>query len=235
MATIIKGLLAHNLDWQFVAVGAALAVTVELCGVGALSFAVGAYLPLATTAPIFVGGLVRAFADWSARRQGAPATPEEAELGAGNLFATGLVAGGAIAGVTVAFLTLKESWARIIAGLSVEHGLTGQLGPGGYQMLGLSPSPRWARPCTKSRVGAARKTRTCYPRLRRPVLYPDELQPRMEANVCRGRARPSRAKRCLARRPACLAIVRRLPYGSARAVDKAACGEVAERPKAAVC
>ena len=137
MATLIKGLLAFNLDWQFVAVGAALAVTVELCGVGALSFAVGAYLPLATTAPIFVGGLVRAFADRNARRQGAPATPEEAELGAGNLFATGLVAGGAIAGVTVAFLTLRESWARIIAGLSLEHGLTGQLGPGGYQVLGL--------------------------------------------------------------------------------------------------
>ena len=66
MATLIKGLLAHNLDWQFVLVGVALAVTVELCGVGSLSFAVGAYLPLSTTAPIFVGGVMRAL-----RRAGA--------------------------------------------------------------------------------------------------------------------------------------------------------------------
>ena len=51
MATLIKGLLAHNLDWQFVMVGVALAATVELCGVGSLSFAVGAYLPLSTTTP----------------------------------------------------------------------------------------------------------------------------------------------------------------------------------------
>ena len=70
MATLIKGLLARNLDWQYVMVGAALAATVELCGVGALSFAVGAYLPLSTTTPIFVGGLVRALADRAARKRG---------------------------------------------------------------------------------------------------------------------------------------------------------------------
>src|SRR5262249_36340345 len=90
MATLIQGFLAHNLDWQCVRVGAALAVTRELGGVGSLSFAVGVYLPLSTTAPIAIGGLVRAAAG---SRAG------ESELGPGNLFATGLVAGGAIAGV----------------------------------------------------------------------------------------------------------------------------------------
>jgi hypothetical protein len=70
MATLIKGLLAHNLDWQFVMVGVALALTVELCGVSSLSFAVGAYLPLSTTAPIFVGGAVRAFAERARRQRG---------------------------------------------------------------------------------------------------------------------------------------------------------------------
>ena len=47
------------------------------------------------------------------------------------------MAGGALAGVAVAFLTVKDSWARVVGGLSLEHGLTGQLGPGGYQILGL--------------------------------------------------------------------------------------------------
>ena len=69
MATLIKGLLAHNLDWQFVMVGVALAATIELCGVSSLSFAVGAYLPLSTTAPIFVGGVVRAFAERARRKR----------------------------------------------------------------------------------------------------------------------------------------------------------------------
>ena len=56
MATLIKGLLSFNLDWQFVLVGVFLAITMELCGVKALSFAVGAYLPLSTSLPIFAGG-----------------------------------------------------------------------------------------------------------------------------------------------------------------------------------
>jgi OPT family oligopeptide transporter len=129
MATLIQGLLAHNLDWQFVLVGAALAVTMELCGVGSLSFAVGVYLPLSTTAPIAIGGLVRAAAG---RKAG------ESELGPGNLFATGLVAGGAIAGVAVAIASSSDVSAEIIGRVSLEHVLSGKLGPGGYHVLGLA-------------------------------------------------------------------------------------------------
>src|SRR4029078_11785776 len=63
MATLIKGLLSQNLPWGLVLVGVFISVTLELCGVHSLSFAVGAYLPIATTAPIFVGGLVRWFVE----------------------------------------------------------------------------------------------------------------------------------------------------------------------------
>ena len=57
MATLIKGLLSHNLDWQFCSSALPLR-DVELCGVGSLAFAVGAYLPLSTTRADFVGGIV---------------------------------------------------------------------------------------------------------------------------------------------------------------------------------
>jgi putative OPT family oligopeptide transporter len=137
MATLIRGLLASNLDWQYVMVGAALAATVELCGVGSLSFAVGAYLPLSTTSPVFVGGLVRALADRAARRRGERVGGPDDELGPGNLFATGLVAGGAVAGVAVALLTVTDAGARVVGRLSVEGALTRVLGAGGYQLLGL--------------------------------------------------------------------------------------------------
>jgi putative OPT family oligopeptide transporter len=134
MAMLIKGLLAHNLDWQFVMVGVALAVTVELCGVGALSFAVGAYLPLSTTAPIFLGGVVRAFAE----RGRKPGSHTEAELGPGNLFATGLVAGGAVMGVVVAVLSAFDGPAAVLDRISREHMLVHRIGAGAYQLLGLA-------------------------------------------------------------------------------------------------
>jgi putative OPT family oligopeptide transporter len=135
MATLIKGLLAHNLDWQFVLVGAFLAVTIELCGVKSLSFAVGVYLPLSTTLPIFVGGAIKGVADLVAHHKKEKVT--DSELGTGNLFATGLVAGGAIAGVVVAILSASDKVAAPLAKVSQEHRLVAALGDGGYQLLGV--------------------------------------------------------------------------------------------------
>ncbi|XXF79484.1 oligopeptide transporter, OPT family [Myxococcaceae bacterium GXIMD 01537] len=135
MATLIKGLLSFNLDWQFVLVGVFLAITMELCGVKSLSFAVGAYLPLSTTAPIFVGGAIKGLSDWVAHRKGEKV--EESELGPGNLFATGLVAGGALAGVVVAILSVNEGVSNAIGRLSVEKALEHAVGAGGYQLLGV--------------------------------------------------------------------------------------------------
>ena len=98
MSTIITGLLNQNLPWGLVLVGIFITVTLELCGVQSLSFAVGLYLPIATTAPIFAGGLVRA---WVERKAG-PA--QESDVGAGTLFSSGLIAGGSIAGIIFAIL-----------------------------------------------------------------------------------------------------------------------------------
>lgn len=134
MATLIKGLLSFNLDWQFVLVGAFLSITMELCGVKSLSFAVGAYLPLSTTLPIFAGGAIKGIADWQAKKKNEET--EDAELGRGSLFATGLVAGGALAGVIVALLSVNDNIFNSLQHLSAEHGLTGMLGAGGFNLLG---------------------------------------------------------------------------------------------------
>lgn len=103
MATIIKGLLSQELPWGLVLVGVFVAVTLELCGIHSLSFAVGSYLPIATTAPIFVGGLVR----WYVERQ--TGTVGESEIGAGTLFSSGLIAGGSLAGILFAILVGTET------------------------------------------------------------------------------------------------------------------------------
>ena len=135
MATLIKGLLSFNLDWQFVLVGVFLAITVELCGVKSLSFAVGAYLPLSTTLPIFAGGAVKGLVDYRAKRRN-EYNPDD-ELGRGSLFATGLVAGGTLMGVVYAFLMAFDTTAGPVSGLNLADNLTRALGEGGYQILGF--------------------------------------------------------------------------------------------------
>lgn len=136
MATLTKGILSFNLDWQFVLVGAFIAVVMELCGIKALSFAVGTYLPLSTTLPIFLGGAIRGIIDWKTKKKGITVEEEE-DLGKGNLFATGLVAGGAVAGVIVAFLSANDGINQSLQKMSAEHGLTTSLGENGYYLLGV--------------------------------------------------------------------------------------------------
>lgn len=133
MATLIKGLLSFNLDWQFVLVGVFLSITMELCGVKSLSFAVGAYLPLSTTLPIFAGGAIKGLVDMKSKKKSA----EEDELGKGSLFATGLVAGGALMGVIYAFLMAFQVTAIPVGKLNLEPALEHALGAGGYQIMGF--------------------------------------------------------------------------------------------------
>jgi OPT family oligopeptide transporter len=133
MATLIKGLLSFNLDWQFVLVGVFLSITMELCGVKSLSFAVGAYLPLSTTLPIFAGGAIKGLVDMKTKKK----TAEEDELGKGSLFATGLVAGGALMGVIYAFLMAFPSTALPVSKLNLEENLEHVLGADGFQLLGF--------------------------------------------------------------------------------------------------
>ena len=138
MATLIKGILSFNLDWQFVLVGVFIAVVMELCGIKALSFAIGIYLPLSTTLPIFIGGAIRGIVEWRNKKKNIHISPEEEDLGKGNLFATGLVAGGALAGVIVAFLFASDKVSASLANANAEHGLTGSLGTEGYKWLGVA-------------------------------------------------------------------------------------------------
>jgi putative OPT family oligopeptide transporter len=114
MALITDGVLSQRLPWALVLLGVAIAVLLELSGVPALPFAVGVYLPISTSFPIFVGGLVRYFVGRAAavRSNGATANDADSEMSPGMLLATGYIAGGAIAGVLIAFLTFSDEIPR---------------------------------------------------------------------------------------------------------------------------
>jgi len=137
MATLIKGILSFNLDWQYVFVGVFVAVVMELCGIRSLSFAVGAYLPLSTTLPIAIGGAIKGLVDRKKKKEGTETSPEEDELGKGSLFATGLVAGGAVAGVVIAFIVGSDSGEKLMKSISLEEGISGGIGTNLYYLLGV--------------------------------------------------------------------------------------------------
>ncbi len=102
MAFIVDGILTQKLPWSLVLLGVAIAIVLELSGVPSLPFAVGVYLPLSASTPIFIGGMMRWLSDRFSRRSAA-----EAEMSPGVLLSSGYIAGGTIAGIIAALLGIK--------------------------------------------------------------------------------------------------------------------------------
>jgi putative OPT family oligopeptide transporter len=115
MSYIIKGILSRELPWGLVLLGVMITIVLELSGVPSLAFAVGVYLPISTSAPIFVGGVVRWLVDKYLRKKPENLRLTEEQMAAetdkspGVLLASGYIAGATLAGVIFAFLNLKES------------------------------------------------------------------------------------------------------------------------------
>ena len=120
---IIKGILNQKLPWALVLLGAMITVMLECAAVPSLAFAVGVYLPLSTSSPIFIGGMIRWLVDLWLRKRYADRNLTEEQFVAetdkspGVLMASGYIAGGAIAGIVIAFLAgvLTET------NLKIEH------------------------------------------------------------------------------------------------------------------
>ncbi|HEY3566727.1 MAG TPA: oligopeptide transporter, OPT family [Thermoanaerobaculia bacterium] len=109
MSYIIKGILNRQLPWGLVLLGVMIAIVLEMSGIPSLAFAVGVYLPLSSSSPIFIGGMVRWLVDKYVAKKFAGQNLTEEQLTAegdkspGVLMASGYIAGGAIAGIAIAF------------------------------------------------------------------------------------------------------------------------------------
>jgi putative OPT family oligopeptide transporter len=146
---IIKGILDQKLPWALVLFGVMIAIVLEMSGIPSLAFAVGVYLPLATSAPIFIGGLVRWIVDWQRRRRADQAHLTEAEHSAeadkspGVLMASGYIAGGAIAGIIIAFMAgaLSDIYDSFEKWATAKNPFYAQLSPGqiSTDLLALIP------------------------------------------------------------------------------------------------
>ena len=119
MSYIIKGILGGKLPWALVILGAMIAIVLEMSGIPSLAFAVGVYLPLSSSSPILIGGMVRWFVDrWIAKKHAGKNLSEEQLVAEGDkspgvLMASGYIAGGAIAGIIIAFLAGVPSMAGV--------------------------------------------------------------------------------------------------------------------------
>src|SRR4051812_15146526 len=126
MSYIIKGILTRKLPWALVLLGVMIAVALEMCGIPSLAFAVGVYLPLSSSSPVWAGGIVRGLVDRYLRVKFRHKTLSELELtaegdkGPGVLLASGYIAGGALAGIVIAIM--QGSPGRLGARLSTMSG-----------------------------------------------------------------------------------------------------------------
>ena len=139
---IVDGVLTRKLPWDLVLLGVALAFMLEMAGVAALPFAVGVYLPISTSAPLFAGGVVR----WWVDRRGAR---PESDASPGTLLSSGYIAGGSLAGVVINLLHIPEGgWMDALdvpARLAGHPGLAAAAGRGGGRLApGASPWPHWS-------------------------------------------------------------------------------------------
>lgn len=145
MGIIINGVLARELNWSMVAIGAMIALMLELCGVSALAFAVGVYVPIQFSAPIFLGGICRWAIDSHLARQAAaeagdvandPEARARAEVEAirksetspGVLLASGYIAGGSLAGVVIAFFAFSDTLTKDLSAFQYRSVAAGRVG-----------------------------------------------------------------------------------------------------------
>ncbi len=119
MSYIIKGILGHKLPWTLVLLGVMISIVLEMSGIPSLAFAVGVYLPLSSSTPIFVGGMIRWLVDrWLRRHKfkehdlNHDELVAEGDKSSGVLLASGYIAGGALAGIVIAIM---QGWPSLAA------------------------------------------------------------------------------------------------------------------------
>lgn len=146
MSYIIKGILSRQLPWGLVLLGVMIAVTLELSGIPSLAFAVGVYLPISTSSPIFVGGAVRWLVDkyLVTKPENQPLTADEmaaeTDKSPGVLLGSGYIAGATLAGVIYAFLNLREGIVTKLQGYEAWAAHNNPLFEGPYSdLFGLIP------------------------------------------------------------------------------------------------
>ncbi len=138
MASLAQGIVGGDMAWPLVGVGILMGVVLIMIQVKSpMLFAVGMYLPLATTFAMFVGGLLRWVADTLSERSGHNPAQKSRVESIGVLTASGLIAGEALVGLVIAtFAYFERPIPAIFASPSYLVGLL-VLGVIAYSLIGV--------------------------------------------------------------------------------------------------
>lgn len=99
MAAVIEPLMSgQGAPWLLYGIGAVISIVLTVCGVSALSFALGMFIPLQLNLPLIVGGLV----NWYVNSRSSDVSLNQRRNEKGTLLASGFIAGGALMGVVSA-------------------------------------------------------------------------------------------------------------------------------------
>ena len=100
MKLVVEGVMGGTLPWGLIFCGVGIAVVIEILGIPVLPFAVGLYLPIYLSTPIFIGGLIR----WFIERKQSKKSEEEKKEAADNgvLYCSGMIAGEGLIGILLA-------------------------------------------------------------------------------------------------------------------------------------
>lgn len=113
MAAVIEPLMmGQGAPWLLYGIGAVIALVMNACGISALAFALGMFIPLQLNLPLIVGGAV----NWYVTSRSSDSAVNAARGEKGTLLASGFIAGGALMGVVSAVLRfagynpVNEAW-----------------------------------------------------------------------------------------------------------------------------
>ena len=99
MAAVIEPLMSgQGAPWLLYGIGAVISIILTFCGISALAFALGMFIPLQLNLPLIIGGLV----NWYVNSRSKDASLNQARNEKGTLLASGFIAGGALMGVVSA-------------------------------------------------------------------------------------------------------------------------------------
>ena len=131
MAAVIKTLMSNEpVPWMLYAVGALIAITMQMIGTPSLAFALGMYIPLELNVPLVIGGLV---AEWVRKSARGDEKLAQSRGVRGTLIASGFIAGGALMGVFAAGLKILNFYTDASVGV----GLLGNSSGPGAEILAL--------------------------------------------------------------------------------------------------
>ena len=125
MKVVVEGVMSNNLPWTLVFAGVAIAIVFEVLQLPVLPIAIGLYLPITTSTPILLGGLVRYFVEKRAEKK----TSEDKEtiVTNGILYSSGLIAGEGLIGIILAIFQIipVKNYTNLAEFIAVQPRLAG--------------------------------------------------------------------------------------------------------------